>query len=84
MWNLYLQAIFKSISEVSVYLIVAMVRYEISIIYIHPDYYEDHDIALLLLAEPSSKQPISVSSRELDDGLADGTDLIVTGCACHY
>ncbi|MES9867981.1 MAG: trypsin-like serine protease [Candidatus Thiodiazotropha sp. LLP2] len=52
---------------------------DITHIYIHPDYYEDHDIALLLLAEPSSKQPISVSSREFDDGLAYGADLIVTG-----
>ncbi|MCG7985260.1 MAG: trypsin-like serine protease [Candidatus Thiodiazotropha lotti] len=53
--------------------------HDISYIYIHPDYGDDHDLALLRLAEPSSKQPITMSSREFDNGLTDGSNLIVTG-----
>ncbi|MEW8064408.1 MAG: trypsin-like serine protease [Candidatus Thiodiazotropha sp.] len=53
--------------------------HDISYIHTHSEYGEDHDIALLQLATPSSKRPISTASIQFDDGLADDTNLLVTG-----
>ncbi|MBW9264255.1 MAG: trypsin-like serine protease [Candidatus Thiodiazotropha sp. (ex. Lucinisca nassula)] len=53
--------------------------HDISYIHIHSEYGGDHDIALLQLATPSSKRPINTASIQFDDGLADGTNLLVTG-----
>lgn len=46
----------------------------------HPEYKDDHDIALLKLSRVTKKgSPIRLVSKALDDSLPENTDLIVTG-----
>ncbi|MFK7733919.1 MAG: serine protease [Pseudomonadales bacterium] len=45
----------------------------------HPEYGDDHDIALLQLATPTARGAISQATTQLDNGLADGQTLRVMG-----
>ena len=51
----------------------------VSGIFMHEDYFDEHDIALVRLAEPVTQTYIPMASRSLDDSLPEGTDLVTSG-----